>query len=101
MPRQARIKSATGIYHIMIRGINKEKIFMSSIHKNKILEIVKKINVKYAMYYNKVEKRYGHVFQDRFKSEAVEDDNYLIGVLRCIHNNPVKAGIVKNIEEYK
>ncbi|QSX07412.1 hypothetical protein JYG23_13335 [Sedimentibacter sp. zth1] len=33
MPRQARVKSATGIYHIMIRGINKEKIFMSSIVK--------------------------------------------------------------------
>ncbi|QSX06717.1 hypothetical protein JYG23_04505 [Sedimentibacter sp. zth1] len=43
MPRQARVKSSTGIYHIMIRGINKEKIFMSSIYKNKILEILKEI----------------------------------------------------------
>ncbi|QSX05664.1 transposase [Sedimentibacter sp. zth1] len=71
------------------------------IDEEKLGTLMKKINVKYAMYYNKVEKRYGHVFQDGFKSEAVEDVNYLIGVLRYIHNNPVKAGIVKNIEEYK
>lgn len=47
------------------------------------------------MHYNKVEKRYGHVFQDRFKSESVEDEKYLLGVLRYIHNNPVKAVMVK------
>jgi len=43
MPRQARIKSETGIYHIMTRGINKEKIFKNEIHKNKVIEIIKGI----------------------------------------------------------
>ncbi|WP_256440263.1 hypothetical protein [Sedimentibacter sp. zth1] len=37
------------------------------------------------MYYNKYEDRNGRMFQDRFKSEAVEDDNYLIGVLIYIY----------------
>jgi len=137
MPRQARMKSTTGIYHIMIRGINKEKIFSKSAYKNKMLEIIreirenlefyiigycimdnhlhllikvdedkldilmKKMNIKYAMYYNKTEKRYGHVFQDRFRSEAVEDDNYLLGALVYIHMNPVKAGMIKEIIEYE
>jgi REP element-mobilizing transposase RayT len=126
----------TGIYHIMVRGINKEQIFNRPIYKNKILQfieeireelefhviaycvmnnhmhlllkadddkleiIMKKLNVKYAMYYNKVEDRYGHVFQDRFKSEIVEDESYLLGALRYIHNNPVKAGMIKNFEQY-
>jgi len=135
--RQARIISNSGIYHIMIRGINKEKIFKNEIYKTKILEIIKeikdeieffiiaycimdnhmhlliqadednlatvmkKINVKYAMYYNRLEKRYGYVFQGRFRSEAVEDDRYMLGVIRYIHNNPVKAKISKNISEYK
>lgn len=34
MPRQARVKSNTGIYHIMTRGINKEQIFNTNINKN-------------------------------------------------------------------
>ena len=97
MPRQARIKSSKGIYHIMKMGINKEKNFKNSTYKYKVIEIIreirkelefdiisycvmdnhmhillkvdeenliimKKINIKYAMYYNKIEKRYGNVF---------------------------------------
>ena len=42
----------------------------------------------------------GHVFQDRFKSENVEDDDYLLTVIRYIHQNPVKAGIVTKAENY-
>ena len=66
-----------------------------------ILELfMKKLNVRFAIFYNKVEDRYGHVFQDRFKSEPVEDERYFIGVIRYIHNNPVKAGMVNHIEKY-
>ena len=43
--------------------------------------------------------RCGNLFQDRFKSETVENDSYLT-VLRYIHQNPIKANIVKNIEDY-
>ena len=41
---------------------------------DKLEILMKKLNVKYAMYYNKLTDRNGHVFQDRFRSEAVEDD---------------------------
>lgn len=40
------------------------------------------------------------MFQDRFKSEPVEDDAYFLSVLRYILQNPVKAGIVTKIEDY-
>lgn len=137
MPRQPRVYSKTGIYHVMIRGINKEKIFAKGMYKSRLLNIIqeiseevdfkliaycvmnnhlhlltkagnnelttfmKKLNIKYAMYYNKVEDRYGYVFQGRFRSEVVEDERYLFGVLRYIHNNPVKAGIVNSMLDYK
>lgn len=137
MARHARNISSTDIYHIMLRGINKEQIFLKSYYKVKILdilketkgqidfsviaycvmdnhlhllakisnedlkEIMKKVNVKFALYYNRLEERYGYVFQDRFKSEAVEDERYLLGALRYIHNNPVKAGLSYNIADYK
>ncbi|TCK90554.1 REP element-mobilizing transposase RayT [Natranaerovirga hydrolytica] len=62
---------------------------------------MKKINTKFAMYYNKKENMIGHVFQDRFKSEPIDTDEYLIEVIRYVHNNPVKAKIVKKPQEYK
>lgn len=61
---------------------------------------LKRIGVSYAYYFNKKYDRAGHVFQDRFRSETIEDDSYLMSVARYIHNNPVKAGIAKRAEDY-
>ncbi|MCX7708241.1 MAG: transposase [Clostridia bacterium] len=61
---------------------------------------VKRIGVSYAYYYNKKHKRVGHVFQDRFRSECIEYNEYLLSVIRYVHNNPQKAGIC-NPDEYK
>ena len=66
-----------------------------------ISQIMKKINISYAYYFNKKYGRVGHLFQDRFKSEAIEDDGYLLSAVRYIHNNPVKANVVKKAEAYK
>ena len=41
------------------------------------------------------------MFQDRFKSEPVEDDAYFLTVIRYIHRNPVKAGLCERPEEYE
>ena len=68
---------------------------------DEIGRIMKRINISYAYYFNKKYGRVGHLFQDRFKSEGIENDTYLLAAVRYIHNNPVKAGLVKNIEEYK
>jgi len=56
---------------------------------------------EYAQYYNYKHNRNGHVFQNRFKSECIEDENYLWSCLRYIHMNPVKAKMIKNVEKYK
>lgn len=67
---------------------------------NDISQIMRSINTSYAVYFNKIYKRVGHLFQDRFKSEIVMDDRYLISLSAYIHNNPVRAGVVKQPEEY-
>ena len=46
-------------------------------------------------------KQHGHLFQDRFKSENVERIKYFLTVVRYIHQNPVKAGIVRQPDEWK
>jgi putative transposase len=136
MPRGARKKSNTGIYHVVLRGINKQSIFEDTQDYRKFLEIIKstqdksgyivyayclmsnhihllieegmeslgntfrRIGASFVYWYNWKYSRRGHLFQDRYKSEAIETDRYFLTVLRYIHQNPTKARIVKEIEQY-
>lgn len=47
----------------------------------------------YARWFNERAGRTGHLFQERFGSEAIDTDTYLLTVVRYIHKNPEKAGI--------
>ena len=71
------------------------------IEKEPIEQVFKRICGRYVYWYNVKYQRVGHLFQDRFKSEPVEDDAYLLTVIRYIHQNPVKAGLCGKIEDYK
>jgi hypothetical protein len=50
----------------------------------------------YAVCYNRRENRIGHVFQGRFKSILVQEEDYFLQLVKYIHLNPLKAGIVDN-----
>lgn len=54
---------------------------------------IKSVSGRFAMYFNRKYDRCGHVFQDRFRSEPVENSGYLLSAVRYIHNNPEAAGI--------
>lgn len=60
-----------------------------------------KTNLMYAQLYNRNEKRSGVLFRNRYQIEPVYKVEYLINCIKYIHNNPVKAKIVQNCEEYK
>ncbi len=62
--------------------------------------VFKRIGAKYVYWYNRKYNHQGHLFQDRFKSEVVEDDPYFLVVLRYIHQKPIKAGITKDLCHY-
>lgn len=137
MARTAREKSKTGIYHIVLRGVNKQTIFEDQEDSEKFLKtfedykkksgykiyayclmgnhvhllikeeqeelstIMRRIGASYVYWYNWKYMRSGHLFQDRYKSEAIEDETYLLNVVRYIHQNPLKAGLVRDISKYK
>ncbi len=137
MPRCARKASYSNIYHVMIRGINRQAIFeededyrkflyilrdcviMADYHiyayclmpnhvhllidtqGNSLDTIMKSIGIRYVQFYNKKYERTGHLFQDRFKSENVEDERYLLVVLRYILQNPLKAELVNDVGNYR
>ena len=137
LPRVARKKGESGIYHIIIRGINRKEIFKENQDFQRFIEIIEKyksicgyllytyclmdnhvhlllkegkepigntmrrIGSSYVLWYNKKYDRVGYLFQGRYKSEPVEDDIYLLTVLRYILQNPVKAGVVDKIQDYR
>lgn len=137
MPRAGRKQSESGIYHIMLRGINRQNLFEDDEDRQKFSEtlafykeksgyriyaycimsnhvhilmkevkeplslIMKRISSSYVYYYNRKYNRCGHLFQERYKSETVDDDRYFLTVLRYIHQNPIKANMVKKLEEYR
>ncbi|NLO25569.1 MAG: transposase [Clostridiales bacterium] len=69
--------------------------------KESIGQSMKRIGISYAHYFNKKYNRVGHVFQDRFRSEVIENERYLLAALRYIHNNPVKGGLVNDPSQYR
>ncbi|KUO77472.1 MAG: hypothetical protein APF77_06320 [Clostridia bacterium BRH_c25] len=77
-------------YHLIIQTKDK-----------KLQEIMHQINNKYSKYFNGKYNRVGHVFQGRYKAVLVQDERYILKLLRYIHQNPVRAGMCNRVSEYK
>ncbi|MFB0507050.1 MAG: transposase [Thermodesulfobacteriota bacterium] len=65
----------------------------------RLSSIMRKILTGYAVSFNSRHKRLGHLFQNRYKSILVEEEPYLLELVRYIHLNPLRAGLVAGIEE--
>ncbi len=55
---------------------------------------------RYTRWINGRQKRVGHLFQGRYQAVMVERDSYLLELVRYIHLNPVRAGMVEAAGEY-
>ena len=145
MPRRARKTGVTGVYHVMLRGVNRNVVFhddqdfskfikvlelhahpvdgdgiakepscliyaycLMSNHVHLLVqeqgktlsELMKSIGISYVSYVNKRYDRCGPLFQDRFLSEPVDDVGYFIKLLKYIHQNPLRAGMVTGLDAY-
>lgn len=120
MPRTARKKSENGIYHVIIRGINRQNIFEDDEDRIRFLEtldrykeetgcelyayclmsnhvhlLVKENDDGLSSFMKRVSGSYAYW---RFKSEPVDDDTYFLTVIRYIHRNPLTAGMTDGLE---
>jgi REP element-mobilizing transposase RayT len=77
-------------YHLIVQTFDK-----------RLHEIMHYINSKYSKYFNNKYGRVGHVFEGRYKAIPVQDERYLMDLLRYIHQNPVVAQICDAVEKYK
>jgi REP element-mobilizing transposase RayT len=60
---------------------------------------MRKLLTGYVVNYNRRHRRYGHLFQNRYKSIICEDDPYLLELTRYIHLNPLRAEVVNSLGE--
>ena len=67
---------------------------------NNMSLFMKKINEKFAMYYNYINERVGIVFRNRYKSQPILSETQLVNCIKYIFNNPVRAKIVLSPEKY-
>jgi hypothetical protein len=58
------------------------------------------LSFRYTRWINWREKRTGHLFQGRYKAVLVDGESYLLELVRYIHLNPVRAGMVTSPEDY-
>ena len=123
MPRMARKESSTKVYHVILRGNDKQDIFFDEQDYKKFIEelkntkenhvhlviydknnmlskIMQSLEVAYSAYFSKKYEKTGHLFQNRFLSKVVEAREYLMQVCRYVHQNPVKAKI-STVDKYK
>lgn len=135
MPRTARIDAPGVLHHIMIRGIERRKIFRNNKDREDFLTrlekllpytktscyawafipnhahflfrtgevpiatLMRRLLTGYAVAFNLRHKRSGQLFQNRYKSILCQEDIYLKELVRYIHLNPIRAGIVKSLKE--
>jgi putative transposase len=64
-------------------------------------KFMKQVNLTYFHYYRKMHGYFGHLWQDRFKSNIIEMDSYLLQCGKYIELNPVRAGIVDYPWQYR
>jgi len=62
-----------------------------------IATIMRRLMTGYAVSFNKRHRRYGHLFQNRYKSILCQEDAYLLELVRYIHLNPLRARIVADM----
>ncbi|HAH32917.1 MAG TPA: transposase [Elusimicrobia bacterium] len=79
---------------------NHVHLFLKTLLPN-ISEAMYRINLDYTVYFNHKHGKTGHLFETRFKGKIVQEDRYFLSLLRYIHLNPVKAGIVSSPEKYE
>ena len=65
----------------------------------KLSTVMRRLLTSYAVYFNKRHDRVGHLFQNRYKSIVCDEESYLLELIRYIHLNPLRSGIVKDMEE--
>ncbi len=70
------------------------------VNEQPLAKIMQSLLFRYTQWYNRRHGLFGHVFYGRYKANVVDPDNYLLQLVRYIHLNPWRAGVVRRPEEH-
>jgi REP element-mobilizing transposase RayT len=134
MPRKARIDAPGALHHIIIRGIERKRIFRDDGDRNDFLDrlgdilkdtatlcyawalipnhvhlllrtgkvpiatVMRRLLTGYAVSFNRRHNRHGPLFQNRYKSILCQEEPYFLQLVRYIHLNPLRSGLVESYE---
>jgi putative transposase len=137
MPRKSRIDAPGALHHIIVRGIERRKLFADDTDRNNLLDrigviltetntscyawalipnhfhlllrtgkvpiatVMRRLLTGHAGYFNKRHRRSGHLIQNRYKSILCQEDTYLLELVRYIHLNPLRAGLIKEFDRLR
>ena len=93
----ALIASSTPCYAWALMPDHLHLLLMTG--KKPISKIMQSMLTSYAIYFNKRYQHCGHVYQNRYRDTLCDYDTYLLKLIRYIHLNPVRNGLIKNITE--
>ena len=135
MPRLARLDAPGVLHHIMIKGIERRKIFLNNKDREDFLErlekllpetkticyawgfmpnhahflfrtgsvplakLMRRLLTGYVVNFNRRHNRSGQLFQNRYKSIVCQEEVYFRELVRYIHLNPIRGGIVSGLKE--
>ena len=132
MGRRPRIHYPGAIYHAIVRGNNRQPIFLSAqdrkvfanlvsegierfdhrihafcwmsnhvhlmveVDQTPLSKIIHNLSFRYSGWFNRHQSRSGHLFERRYRAGLIETDRAAMGLVRYIHLNPVRAGMVQS-----
>ena len=98
------LKEACNFFHVTVSSYclmaNHYHVLVNTPEGN-ISRFMRHVNGVYTQRHNRKHGKDGPLFRGRFKSVLVQDDEHLVGVVRYIHLNPIKAKMVRDITEFK
>lgn len=94
---QKVIEGKCSIYAWVLMDNHVHLLFKSG--QQGISTVMRKLLTWYAQYFNRRHNRTGHLFENRYKSILCDEDKYLLALVRYIHLNPLRAGIVTTLKE--
>jgi len=133
MPRGPRLDSPGCLHHVMLRGIERRRIFHDDRDRRDLLDrlslilpeagmpcfawalmpnhvhlvvrtgriplarVMARVNTGYALAFNQRHERVGYLFQGRYRSVLVAEESYLLTLVRYVHLNPLRSGLVRSL----
>ena len=137
MARRPRLFAAGVLYHVIVRGNQRQKTFTAEsdyqayierlaryrkkydyvlhayclmpnhVHllvessEQPLAKFMQGLQQSYSQYFNLRHRKTGHVFEGRYKAILCQKDQYLLQLIRYIHLNPVRAGMVRSPKRYR